>query len=118
MIPTYTFHEIKLFIIKNKKKICIRDTKQRGSLRPFQKLALPQSPIQAAPLKFCTLIHFFIIYMHLIKVILIGCTVYIYIYMLMNSNEYYNLGFPNPFDREVARLIDARTLQFPSVAMF
>ncbi len=56
--------------------ICTRGVRQRGTLRPLHKLALPQSQIQAALLELCTCTHLFIIYMHLLKVILIGCTVY------------------------------------------
>ncbi len=59
--------------------------KQRCILRPLHKLALPQSPIQAAPLKLCTWTHFFTIYMNLIKVILIGCTVYMCIIFVTYS---------------------------------
>ncbi len=32
--------------------ICTRDMRQRGTLRPLHKLALSQSPIQAAPLEY------------------------------------------------------------------
>ncbi len=58
--------------------ICPRSMRLRGTLRPFLKLTLSKSPIHAVPLKLCPITHFFICYMHLIKIILIGYTVYMY----------------------------------------